>query len=96
MGEPPKAAQEQAEAQSGRKATRPKTRKTTERRPVSSRVDTMIDKYALFTLVRGSGILGSPRIPSPVPLPHLHRSGAMGFTLETAQCEGEYHGDKWM
>jgi hypothetical protein len=28
------------------------------------------------------------------PLPPLHSTRAMGFTLETAHCEGEYHGDK--
>jgi hypothetical protein len=55
-----------------------------------------LEHSTLFAGVRGRGILGSLRIPSPVPLPHLHRTGAMGFTLETAQCEGEYHGDKGM
>ena len=46
-----------AEALSRRKATRPTTRRATGRGPISSRVDTMIDKYALFTRVRRRGIL---------------------------------------
>ena len=92
--EPPKSGQEQAQARSGSKATRPKTSRATERGPLGSRVETMIGHFALFTQrlgreLHGTSHRGDPRSSLPVVTPAKGGFELLAVSRHLIYCDGD-------